>query len=84
MNMVLWLAAGALLALAASLQSLTLRRQRLLIDVTFGAVGALLGGAAAVPAAGWLSFDTDWRGLGAAVAGAAAMLFIARLRAHRG
>lgn len=83
MNMVLWLALGALLAVGASFQSLTLRRQRLLIDASFGATGALLAGMASVPAAQWLSFETDWHGLVAAAFGAIAMLLIAHLRAGR-
>lgn len=83
MNIALWLTTGALLALAASFRSLALRRQRLLIDVGFGATGALLAGMASVPAVQWLSFETDWQGLGAAIFGAAAMLLIARLRIGR-
>jgi uncharacterized membrane protein YeaQ/YmgE (transglycosylase-associated protein family) len=83
MNMVLWLATGALLALAASFPAAALRRERLLVDVAAAGIGAWVGGAALVPATHWLSFETDWTGIAAAAGGAAVMLLATGLLARR-
>jgi len=83
MNIILWCVTGAGIALLASFRTTTLCRQRLLIDVAFSVLGAVVGGMLAVPAAQWLSFDTHWEGLAAAIIGAVTLLSIAHLRALR-
>ena len=60
MNLVLWCATGAVIALLASFRDEMLCRQRLLVDIVFSGVGAMLGGMLAAPLAQWLSFDTHW------------------------
>lgn len=88
MNMVLWLATCALLALVVSFRAPALRRERLLVDAAAAGLGAWFAGAAAVPVTHWLSFETDWTGLAVAAGGAAVMLgatgLLARLHQHPG
>ena len=83
MNFILWCVTGAVIALLASFRATTLCRQRLLIDVAFGGLGAVLGGMLAAPHGRWLSFDTHWESLAAAIIGAVTLLSIAHLRALR-
>lgn len=84
MNVMLWLTAGALVALLASFKVEAVGRQRLLIDVTFCAFGALFGGLLSVPAEHWFSFEMHWAGMVAAIVGAAVLLLITHLHALRG
>jgi len=83
MNVVLWLMAGAVMALLANFRANAVRRQRLLVDAAFSALGALLAGMAAVPAGEWFSFEVDWPGMAAAACGAAALLAVANIHALR-
>lgn len=83
MNLFLWLMTGALMAIGFSFLSPMLCLQRLIINVVFGDIGALVGGAIAVPSQDWSSFTTDWLGLAAAALGALAMLAIANVHLIR-
>ena len=83
MNLLLWCATGALIAVVASFRMTTLCRQRLLVEVGFSSVGAVVGGLLAAPSGHWLSFDTHWQALAAAIVGAVTMLGVANFRAMR-
>lgn len=79
MNLVLWLMAGALATLLTNFRVREVPRQRLVSDLVFSELGALIAGAAAVPSTLWLALDLDLQGLVASALGAAAMLAIAHL-----
>jgi uncharacterized membrane protein YeaQ/YmgE (transglycosylase-associated protein family) len=58
-------------------------RQRLLVEVAFSSLGAVVGGMLATPSGHWLSFDTHWQGIAAAIVGAVMLLGVANFRAMR-
>jgi uncharacterized membrane protein YeaQ/YmgE (transglycosylase-associated protein family) len=84
MNLILWCVTGALIALLASLRTTTLGHQRLLVEVAFSGLGAVVGGMLATPSGRWLSFETHWQGIAAAIVGAVMLLGVANFRAMRG
>ena len=83
MNLILWMTTGVLAAWLASFRDGTVCLPRLLVTMGFAALGALLGRMLAVDSPQWLSADTHWPGIAAAVSGAAFFLLIANLRAMR-
>lgn len=83
MNLVLWCITGTLIAVLSSFRTTTLGRLRLLVEVAFSGLGAVVGGMLAAPREHWLSADTHWPGIAAAIIGAVMLLGVANLRAMR-
>ncbi len=83
MNLFMWLMTGVLVAWAATCLRSMLSWQRLLIEVLFAVLGAVLGGLLAAPARHWLSAQTHWPALAAALLGAVLMLGVCNLRSYR-
>ncbi len=83
MNLILWLATGALVGLLASMRMSTVCRQRLMVDAVMATVGALLGGLVIAESGRWLSAESQWSAWAAAALGSIVLLTLVHLRERR-
>jgi uncharacterized membrane protein YeaQ/YmgE (transglycosylase-associated protein family) len=83
MNLLMWMATGALVDWLASFRTAMLCRQRLMIDVAMAMIGAVVGGLLAAGSGEWLSLEMQARGLVAAAAGSVVLLVLVHLRDRR-